>query len=116
MTIGFFPSPTPGTENPATPSTLGPFISNVTDNPQPSPGDSDDLVISAQVDALANPIASVTLHYRVMFGAEQAVPMNDLGNGQFSVTIPHAASLPGEMVRWYVTAEDSASVSRREPA
>ena len=116
MTIGFFTSPTPGTANPAKPSTLGPFISNVTDSPQPSPGDSDDLVISAQIAALANPVASVTLHYRVMFGAEQAVPMNDLGNGQFSATIPHAASLPGEMVRWYVTAEDSASVSRREPA
>ena len=116
ITIGFFTSPTPGTANPATPSTLGPFISNVTDSPQPSPGDSDDLVISAQVDALANPIASVTLHYRVMFGAEQAVPMNDLGNGQFSATIPQTASGPGEMVRWYITAEDSASVSRREPA
>ena len=116
VTIGFFTSPTPGTANPATPSTLGPLISKVTDSPQPNPGDSDDLVIFAQVDALANPVATVTLHYRVMFGAEQAVPMNDLGNRQFSATIPHAASLPGEMVRWYITAEDSASVSRREPA
>ena len=115
-TIGFFLAPTPGTANPATPSTLGPLISNVTDSPQPLPGDNDDLVISAQIYELANPVASVTLHYRVMFGAEQAVPMNDLGNGQFSATIPHTASGPGEMVRWYVTAEDSASVSRREPA
>ncbi|MCF7730781.1 MAG: lamin tail domain-containing protein [Akkermansiaceae bacterium] len=113
--IGFFTAPTPGSPNPASPSTLGPFISHVTDPPQPVPGDNDDLVISAQVDALANPVSSATLHYRVMFGAEQAVPMNNSGTGLFSATIPHTASGPGDMVRWYVTAEDSAGVSRREP-
>ncbi len=115
-TIGHFTSPTPGAPNPASPSALGPLISNVTDSPQPLPLDTADLVINAQVEALAHPVSSVTLHYRVMFGAEQAVPMNDLGNGLFQATIPHAASDPGDMVRWFVTAEDSMGQSRRAPA
>ena len=115
-TIGFFTAPTPGSPNPASPSTVGPLISKVTNSPQPAPADNDDLVVSAQVDALANPVASATLHYRDMFGAEQAVPMNDSGDGQFSATIPHTAFGSGDMVRWYVTAEDSVGHSRRDPA
>jgi hypothetical protein len=42
--------------------------------------------------------------------------MNDAGGGIFSATIPHPASGLGEMVRWYVTAEDSIGQSRRDPA
>ena len=67
-TIGFFNVPTPRGANAASPSEAGPLISMVTDSPQPIPGDGDDIVISAQVDALLTPVASVTLHYRVMFG------------------------------------------------
>ncbi len=114
-TSGFFNVPTPGSANPASPTEAGPLISEVTDSPRPAPGDSDDIVVTAQVDAFANPVASVTLRYRVMFGGEQALPMSDNGAGLFTATIPHAAAAPGDMVRWYVTAEDSVGESRREP-
>ena len=114
-TVGFFNVPTPGAPNASAPSEAGPLISMVTDSPQPRPADGEEIVITAQVDALLTPVASVTLHYRVMFGGEIALPMSDSGGGQFSATIPHAAAAPGEMIRWYVTAEDSAGESRREP-
>jgi hypothetical protein len=114
-TIGFFNTPSPGSANPASPSAAGPLISNVTDSPQPLLGDADDIVIQAHVDAFVSPVASAMLHYRVMFGAEQAVPMSLLADGQYSATIPHAASSPGQMVRWYVTADDSLGQSRRDP-
>lgn len=114
-TIGFFNTPSPGAANAAAPSEAGPLISLVTDSPQPVPGGSDDIVVSAQVDAFLTPTASATLHYRVMFGGEIALPMSDTGGGLFTATIPHSASVPGDMVRWYVTAEDTAGESRREP-
>ena len=114
-TLGFFKVPSPGAGNPVTPSAVGPLISHVTDSPQPLPGDAEDIVIRAQVDAFVSPVASVTLHYRVMFGAEQVVPMTLLAGGQYSAVIPHAAAAPGQMVRWYVTADDSLGQSRREP-
>jgi len=114
-TIGFFNSPTPGSANATSPSNAGPIISMVTDSPQPMPGDGDDIVVSAQVDALLAPVESVTLHYRTMFGGETAIPMSDSGGGLYTATIPNSVSAPGEMVRWYVTSEDTAGESRREP-
>ncbi len=114
-TVGFFNTPTPGTANPAALSESGPLISLVIDSPQPIPGDTDAIVITAQVDEFLTPIASVTLHYRVMFGGEVALPMSDSGGGLFTATIPHTASAPGDMVRWHVTAEDTAGETRREP-
>ncbi len=113
--VGFFNTPTPGAANPATPSAAGPLISGVTDSPQPLPGNGDDLVVRARVTAFASPVASVTLRYRVMFGAEQSVPMTAIAGGEYSATIPHTASAPGQMVRWYITAQDSSGQSRREP-
>ena len=41
----------------------------MTENPPP-PLHNQNLVITAEVDAAAAPIASVTLHYRVMYGGE----------------------------------------------
>lgn len=113
--IGFFDTPSPGAANPASPSAAGPLINDVTDSPRPLPGDGDDIVIRAQVDAFVSPVDSVTLRYRVMFGAEQTVLMSDLGGGQYTATIPHTASAPGQMVRWSVAAQDSLGQSRREP-
>ncbi|MFN0128603.1 MAG: lamin tail domain-containing protein [Verrucomicrobiales bacterium] len=113
--IGFFNSPTPGAANPASPSAAGPLISGVTETLEPPPADGEDFVIRAQIDPFVSPVESVILHYRVMFGAEQSVPMTPLGGGQYAATIPHAASGPGQMVRWAVTAQDSLGQSRQEP-
>jgi hypothetical protein len=114
-TIGHFNEASPGSTNAAAPSEAGPLISGVTDSPQPIPKDADDIVVTARVQAFASPVAAVTLHYRVMFGDEAASPMTDSGNGTFRAAIPSTAAEPGDMVRWYVTAEDTRGESRREP-
>ena len=120
---GFFLTATPGAENSAGISTPGPLIANVTENP-PTLADEDDLVITAQITQVAAMVDTVTLHYRVMYGGEVTVAMVDdgtgadlvAGDGAYSALIPHTASGPGEMVRWYVTAQDIEGATSRAPA
>jgi hypothetical protein len=64
---------------------------------------------------VAAPIASVTLHARVMYGPTLSVPMSDDGNGRYAATIPSALYEPGEMVRYYITARDGEGRSSRWP-
>ncbi|MEM7392750.1 MAG: CotH kinase family protein, partial [Verrucomicrobiota bacterium] len=110
----WFVMPTPGAPNGIGLPDLGPRISDVTGN-LPAVPDASDLVITARVEALSHPIGQVRLHYRVMFGPEVIVPMADGGGGIYSATIPNTASAPGQMVRWYVTAEDDQSNPTRQP-
>ncbi len=113
---------TPGSTNSAAGVSLGPIVQNVTENP-PRPGNLDNLVITAEVSAAGASVAGVTLYYRVMFGAEVAVAMNDqgiagdavAGDGIYSGIIPHQASTNGEMVRWYVVASDTVDAATRYP-
>jgi len=73
------------------------------------------LLVTAQVAPAFALVTNVTLRYRVMFGSEVALPMFDdgaTGDGLaddriYGATIPAAASSPGQMVRYYVTAADS---------
>ncbi|MBN2138951.1 MAG: lamin tail domain-containing protein [Sedimentisphaerales bacterium] len=119
---GFFRDPTPGYSNAGGIANLGPAVRNVTENPIP-PNESTNLVISAQVSQTYDPVASVTLHYRIGFGSEAEVAMIDngvypdtlSGDGVYAAVIPASAYSAGDMVRWYVTAVDSGSVTTREP-
>ena len=61
--------PTPGGVNT---TSAGPIIRNLTENPDPVPGDGDPIIVSAEVSASPSPVTSVILHYRVMFGSESA--------------------------------------------
>ena len=118
---GFFATPTPGAPN-GVPDNSGPAVDNVTDDP-PRPLDNQDLVITAEVAQRFAPVGQVLLHYVVMFGAESAVPMADnglgadqaAGDGVYTAVIPAAASGPGQMVRWYVTADDVNGRDSRQP-
>ena len=100
----------------------GPAITNVTENP-PRPAASEDLLITAKVLPQFGAMSDVQLRYRVMFGQEQIVAMADDGLGAdaaaddsvYSAVIPHETFGPGEMVRWYVTAEDVHGYTSREP-
>lgn len=103
--------PTPGAANAIS---VGPVIMNLTENPLPVPGDHDPIVVSAEIFPSPSPILSATLHYRVMFGAEIALPMSNTSGNLYSAVIPATASLPNDMVRWYVTAQ-SADGSKRAP-
>lgn len=119
---GFFYEPSPGRSNHYGLIDLGPSIREVTKNPR-RPSDTDDVVVTAMVEPTYEAVASVRLHYRVNFDAETDVAMVDdgigpdatAGDGVYTAVIPHTAFGPGQMVRWYVTAEDDKGVRTREP-
>ncbi len=118
----YFTQPTPGAENVGGATVPGPGIANVVHSPS-IPLENDNLVVTARVFRTANPLASVTMYYRVMFGAETGVTMFDdgahgdgaAGDGVYGATIPASASTSSQMVRYYVRAQDNAGYSSRLP-
>jgi len=120
----FFSGPTPGALNTAGTALLGPIITNNSNFPA-QPADSDNLLVSAQVEQTFNPVnaSSVQLHYRVMFGSETTLQMYDngtngdtfAGDGIYSAIIPASAASSGQMLRWYITASDTAANQSRKP-
>ncbi|HVY70789.1 MAG TPA: LamG-like jellyroll fold domain-containing protein, partial [Verrucomicrobiae bacterium] len=116
----YFSHPTPGAENTAGTNDAGPLVREVLQSPPlPAPGDA--LVITTRIVPTLHLLAGATLHYRVMFNAEIATPMNDAGTGGdqiagdgiWTATIPAAAK--GQMVRYYITATDNAGNASRWP-
>ena len=120
--VGFLETPTPLSTNAAL-TTLGPRVDNVTEsgvvvNPNQS------LVISASVTASELPVdtSAVEIHYRRGFSAEVTLSANDngtggdsvAGDGIYSATVPNVGGA-GEMLRWYVTAEDTGGNLTRAP-
>ena len=122
LTANYFLSPTPRTVNGVPYPNLGPVIFEAAHTPD-RPGNSDDLVITAQVTEVREPVASVQLIYRVMYGAETTVPMADDGSGAdaiaddgiYTAVIPAGASSPGQMVRYAVKTQDTAGGQNRLP-
>ena len=120
--LGYFLSPTPGKPNEASSATIGPLISEVTQTPS-QPFDHDPLQVTARVVKSLQAVASVTLHYRVMYGTEGTTAMlddglhgdGDPGDGVYGAVIPAALSLPGQMVRYYITARDVSDSESRLP-
>ena len=118
----FMPLPSPGAPNTLGGVTFGPEIASVTSNP-PRPAHNQNLLITAEINAADSPIDDVTLHYRVMYGTIVAIAMNDSGtggdalsgDGVYSVFIPESAYAAGQMVRWYVTADDESANESRFP-
>lgn len=118
----YFTQPTPGADNLGGATVPGPGIANAGHTPN-VPLENDPLVVTAKVFATVNPLASVTLYFRVMFGAETSVPMLDdgahgdgaAGDGVYGATIPASASSSGEMVRYYIVAQDNAAHTSRLP-
>ncbi len=121
--VGYLLTPTPGETN-GLAQPLGPMIQNVTPSvPVATAGQP--LVITAEISDFDNPLDATTprLHYRVMFGGEVAANMIDDGTGAdavaddglFSAQIPGSALVAGQLVRWYVTASDTAAIETRSP-
>ena len=108
----FLTEPTPGQPNQSALLNPGPTISEVTENP-PRPADSEDLLVTARIQARESGVSSVTLFYRVNFSAEIPLAMKDdgtggdtvAGDGIYSALIPAAAAGEGEMLRWKVRAQ-----------
>lgn len=118
----FLLSPTPGSLNGSGSAAPGPGISLAGHVPA-APTTNDDLVVTCRVSPVLAPIASVTLNWRVMFGATNQAPMYDdglhgdgaAGDGIFGAVIGRANYTRGQMVRWFVTASDTADRRSRWP-
>ncbi|MEO0530949.1 MAG: CotH kinase family protein [Planctomycetota bacterium] len=120
--IGYLATPTPGTANTER-IDLGPVIRNVEFSPKAVAAGTP-IVVMAEVSESVQPVntSSVRLHYRRMFDTEVAILMVDngtgadavAGDGVYTATIPSVAGA-GEMIRWYVTAEDNEGTLGRAP-
>ena len=121
--IGYLATPTPGSPNSSL-TDIGPVIDPVTFSPEAATGDQS-ITVTARVTAYAASVdpTSVRLYYRVMYGSEVELAMVDDGTGGdavssdgiFTAQIPDSAFTAGEMVRWYVTATDTAGITSRAP-
>lgn len=121
----YFLTPTPGLPNNTGVEMLGPIISDLEHTPEIlSPNDN--LSIRARIAPSFAPVETITLHYRVMFNNEVAIPLRDDGNsddGESGDGI-YGARLPartiragmGQMIRWYITATDTVGRQTRSPA
>ncbi len=109
----YFTQPTPGTVNNVGVADLGPIITEPTHSPA-MPLDYQDLFVTARISPAFAPVASNSLTYVIMYGAETTVPMLDdgqhgdgvAGDGVYGATIPANLSTNGEMIRWFITAKD----------
>jgi hypothetical protein len=119
----YFPEPTPGRPNEAGVDTLGPIIAEADYRPQTVTA-RDTLQITVRITPSFDPVARTLLHYRVMFDPEVTVPLlddgtkgdGDTGDGVFGARISGSAFAEGQMVRWYITATDTAGRESRYPA
>jgi hypothetical protein len=111
----YFTGPTPGAPNGTSTNDFGPIMSGAAHSPNvPAAGGA--LTVTAQAVPGFNPIANVTLHYRVMFNSEVSVPMSlSNTNGTWTGTIPGGVATAGQLLRYYVTAVDTAGYASRWP-
>lgn len=119
----YFSSPTPGSANSGGSASPGPLVRSVTSDLAPLNPTAGILKIEADVVATLNPVQSVTLHSRIMYGGESSVAMNDSGvgadmisgDGIYSANISISSLDEGEMLRWRVSATDSGSNPSKSP-
>jgi hypothetical protein len=120
--VGYLLTPSPGSENPPNTGSLGPLVRNVAHTPH-QPNAADSIIVTAQVTKSLREIAKVELVYRVMYEDEVTLSMLDNGSGGdqqandgiYTAAIPGNIAQPGQMVRWYVHATDSAAETGRAP-
>lgn len=120
----YFTAPTPGQANGPGSATVPPIVLDLTENPPAPPAGPFSLPVTARILATKNPVAGATLHWRRMFDAEQSAPMRDdgqggdavAGDGVFTGLVTGVTLGAGEMVRWRVTAHDTANQVGRAPA
>ncbi|HZL43227.1 MAG TPA: CotH kinase family protein, partial [Verrucomicrobiae bacterium] len=118
----YFTVPTPGGLNAISAADQGPIIFSAGHFPL-APLSSDSLIVTSRIAQGFNSISNVTLRYRVMFGPETPVSMNDsgtngdaiAGDGIWTGTIPAGVAAPGQMIRYLVGAFDAAGQYSRWP-
>lgn len=119
----YFAGPTPGSINGVGTSEIGPLVTRPVHEPH-EPVSAEDLIVTAKISPTLNSVGSVNLYYRVMYGPEVAVPMQDdglhgdgvAGDGIYGASVPNTAFSAGQMVRYYFLATDTANKTTRLPA
>ncbi|MGO8697314.1 MAG: CotH kinase family protein [Limisphaerales bacterium] len=111
----YFTGPTPGAPNGTSTNDFGPVMSGAAHTPGvPLAGSA--LTVTAQVVPGFNAISNVTLHFRVMFNSEISEAMSlSNPNGTWTGIIPGGAATAGQLLRYYVTATDTAGNVSRWP-
>jgi len=123
LLLGFLQTATPGAANTGGANNPGPEIVSVSHSPA-QPDETDNLVITANVRPRLVAVGQVQLTYRVQYGSSTNLTMVDDGTSDdavandsiFTATIPASAYGNEDMVRWFVTAEDTANNPSRAPA
>jgi hypothetical protein len=114
--------PTPGSLNGSGSAAPGPSVSLAAHTPT-APTTNDDLGVTCRVAPVLAAVSTVTLNWRVMYGATNQTAMADdgahgdgaAGDGVFGATIPKSSYTAGQMVRWFLTATDTAGRASRWP-
>ncbi len=117
----YFLRPSPGTINGAVSEDQGPALALVQHGTEPTPAGRD-LHVTVLAAGTGSP-PQVWLHYRVMYSPRIDLPMLDdgahadgaAGDGRYGAAIPAGVLTPGQMVRYFVTATDSANRTARLP-
>ncbi|MCP4194447.1 MAG: tandem-95 repeat protein [Planctomycetaceae bacterium] len=126
---------TPGVANSPTDVSIGPIITAVTHQPE-RPSLTKDFIISATIsDRLSEPITAEA-HLRMAYGSTISLPLRDDGmesdiianDGIYTVNVPadtfhrlwesdsrSIESLPGNMLRYFVTTRDQSGRTSRSP-
>jgi len=120
--VVYFATPTPGTTNGDGQAAPGPGLLAHGHAPA-SPLVSRDIVTTAAFGPRFAPVASVSMTYRLMFGAETQITMADdgtgadtaAGDGIYAAVIPGTSFVPGNMVRWFFSAQDDQGNTSRWP-
>jgi hypothetical protein len=100
------------------PAIPGPIISGAGFSPVVL-GTNDFLTVTCSVSPLADPVTNVMVHWRTMFGDVHAQSMSG-GEQGYSATITNQSATgvswrAGDLVRWYITADDTGGASSRWP-
>ena len=119
----YFMLPTPGKPNNLGVEKLGPIISDSKHYPE-IPSENGDLLITALITPSFGLVDTAELHYRVMFNNEVTVPLSDdgtngdggIGDGLYGARIGAGSFSAGQMVRWSITATDTAGRRSQAPA
>ncbi|MGJ8696903.1 MAG: lamin tail domain-containing protein [Verrucomicrobiaceae bacterium] len=122
-TAAYFTSPTPNAANSGGSASPGPLVRSVTNGLLPLNPGAGNVVIEADVVPTLNPVSSVTLHTRVMYGSESTLAMNDngtgadllAGDGIYTASMSTSGMTAGQMIRWRVNATDSSNNSTKSP-
>jgi hypothetical protein len=112
-TVRYYGRPTPGADNDEGAGMSGPIVEHLTPQGSVAPGQA--VTVTARLFPTGAAVASASVYYRVMFGPEVPIAMAAGAGGVYTAAIPAGVALPGQMIRWYVVATDTAGHGTRLP-